>query len=62
MTDVQITFEKDGTSLDYDAKSIKELKFSVEPTRYPPGFSIKKRGLNSESLLDAISQVLFLCG
>ena len=62
MTDVQITFEKDGTSLDYDAKAIKELRFTAEPTRYPPGFSIKKRGLDTEALLDAISQVLFLCG
>jgi transcription-repair coupling factor (superfamily II helicase) len=61
MTDVQITFENDSGSLDYDARAIKELKFTVEPTRYPPGFSIKKRGLNTEALLDAINQVLFLC-
>lgn len=33
-----------GHTLDYDARRIRELRFEVEPTRYPPGFSIKKRG------------------
>jgi transcription-repair coupling factor (superfamily II helicase) len=60
MTDVQLSFNRE--TLDYDAKRLKELPFSAEATRYPPGFSIKKRGLNSEALLDAISQVLYLCG
>lgn len=60
MTDVQIAFH--GDSLDYDARRIRELRFQVEPTRYPPGFSIKKRGLGEgEALLGAISDVLFAC-
>ncbi len=60
MTDVQIAFHDDA--LDYDARRIRELRFKVEPTRYPPGFSIKKRGLGEgEALLGAISDVLFAC-
>ena len=60
MTDVQISFEQE--SIDYDAKGIKELPYNVEPTRYPPGFSIKKRGLSEADTLQAISRVLYLCG
>ena len=59
MTDVQISFAHE--SLDYDAKGIKALPYNIEPTRYPPGFSIKKRGLKSEQMLEAISRVLYLC-
>ena len=60
MTDVQIAFH--GDTLDYDARRLRELRFQVEPTRYPPGFSIKKRGLgNPEALLGAITDVLFVC-
>ncbi len=60
MTDVQIAFH--GDALDYDARRIRELRFQVEPTRYPPGFSIKKRGLGSaEALLGAVTDVLFAC-
>ena len=58
LTDVQISFEKTG--LDYDARKLKSLPFTAEATRYPPGFSIKKRGLKGDSLLDAISDVLYL--
>ena len=60
MTDVQIAFH--GDSLDYDARRIRELRFQVEPTRYPPGFSIKKRGLGTpEALIGAVTDVLFAC-
>ena len=59
MTDVQLSFEQE--SIDYDAKALKALPYSVEPTRYPPGFSIKKRGLKGKGL-EAISDVLYLCG
>lgn len=60
MTDIEIAF---GTeTVDYDARLIKELPFTVEPTRYPPGFSIRKRGLKAEGYIDAISRVLYACG
>jgi transcription-repair coupling factor (superfamily II helicase) len=60
MTDVQIAFH--AASVDYDARRIKALRFTVEPTRYPPGFSIKKRGLGEGAqLLGAITDVLFAC-
>ncbi len=59
MTDVQISFEQE--TVDYDAKGLRELSYTVEATRYPPGFSIKKRGLSEEQRLDAISRVLYLC-
>ncbi len=59
MTDIQIIFEKE--SLDYDARGLKNLPYSVEVTRYPVGFSIKKRGLHQEKQFDAINRVLYLC-
>ena len=59
MTDVQLSFEQE--TIDYDAKALKALPYSVEPTRYPPGFSIKKKGLKGRGL-EAISDVLYLCG
>ena len=60
MTDVQLSFESE--SVDYDARTLRELPYNVEPTRYPPGFSIKKRGLKEGELLEAITRVLYLCG
>lgn len=60
MTDLELAFKSE--TVDYDARLIRELPFSVEPTRYPPGFSIKKRGLAREDYLDAISRVLYACG
>lgn len=60
MTDIQLSFHQE--SLDYDTRGLKSLAFSVEPTRYPPGFSIKKRGLKREDHLKAIMDVLYLCG
>ncbi len=60
MTDVQISFEME--EVDYDARGVRTLPYGVEPTRYPPGFSIKKRGLKMDELVMAISKVLYLCG
>ncbi len=62
MTDVQLSFDGELESLDYDAKALKGLKFQVEATRYPPGFSIKKRGLKPQDVPEAISEVLYLVG
>lgn len=58
MTDIQVSFERE--SLDYDARKIKALPFSVEPTRYPPGFSLKKRGLKGDEVLGALTDTLYL--
>jgi len=60
MTDVQISFEQD--SVDYDARKLRELPFRVTPTRYPPGFSVARRGLRDEKLIVALQQLLYLCG
>ena len=60
MTDIQLTFHHD--SLDYDARGIKGLRFDAQPTRYPPGFSLKKRGLKEDEVLQAVQEVLYLCG
>ncbi len=63
MTDVQISLRADDVeALDYDAKAFRQLPFSVEATRYPPGFSIKKRGLKPEDLPGAVTDVLYLVG
>ena len=60
MTDIQISFAQE--KIDYDAKGIRELSYTVEPTRYPPGFSLKKRGLKGIDALTALSEILYLCG
>lgn len=62
MTDVQVSFAADLDSLDFDAKKLRSLPFRVEATRYPPGFSIKKRGLKAEDLAGAVQDVLYLVG
>ncbi|MFO7544926.1 MAG: transcription-repair coupling factor [Trueperaceae bacterium] len=62
MTDVQVAFERDLDAIDYDAKTLKSMSFAVEPTRYPPGFSIKKRGQKTGDLPGAVMEVLYLVG
>ncbi len=62
MTDVQLSFETAFETIDYDAKRMKGLAFSVEPTTYPPGFSIKKRGLKAADLPGAVMELLYLVG
>ncbi len=62
MTDIEITFHQDGVeNLDYDAQGLKKLPQSIEVTSYPPGFSIKKRGIKQEELSKVLSDVLYLC-
>ncbi len=62
MTDVQVAFAGEVGAIDYDAKRLKGLPFQVEATRYPPGFSIKKRGQSSEALPGAVTELLYLVG
>ncbi|ADI13281.1 transcription-repair coupling factor [Truepera radiovictrix] len=58
MTDIQVSFAHEN--LDYDARKLKTLPFGVEPTRYPPGFSLKKRGLRGSEVLGALTDTLYL--
>src|SRR6056297_2646048 len=44
MTDVQVSFRANFDELDYDPRKLRDLPFTAEATRYPPGFSVKKRG------------------
>ncbi|WP_456476933.1 transcription-repair coupling factor [Oceanithermus sp.] len=44
---------------DYDARALRELPYRIEPTRYPPGFRIDKRGLRPAERLDAIARLLY---
>jgi transcription-repair coupling factor (superfamily II helicase) len=62
MTDVQISFVGEHDSLDFDARALKALPFQVEATRYPPGFSVKKRGLKTADLPSAVMDVLYTVG
>ncbi|MDZ7706062.1 MAG: transcription-repair coupling factor [Trueperaceae bacterium] len=59
MTDVQLSFA--DSDIDYDVRKLRNLPYTVEPTRYPPGFSLKKRGLSPEKILDALTEILYLC-
>ncbi len=60
LTEIQLVFERNPDALDYDAKAMRELPYGIEPKKYPPGFSLKKRGLKVEELLEAISRILYL--
>ena len=62
MTDIQLSFRDDHDALDYDNRTLRELAFRVEATRYPPGFSIKKKGLKPEAVPGAVTEVLYLVG
>ncbi len=57
MLDFEIIFQED---LNYNAQGIERLPYKVEVTKYPPGFSLKKRNLG-EDALKAISEVLYQC-
>lgn len=48
--------------IDYDARGLRELPFTAEPTRYPPGFRIAKRGLAPEGYPKALIRVLYQLG
>ena len=61
LTDVQLSFASDQEGIDYDARKLKALPYVVEPTRYPPGFSLKKRGLAPERIPQALTEILYLC-
>ncbi|WP_337870256.1 transcription-repair coupling factor [Meiothermus sp.] len=60
MLHLQIAFQT--SALDYDAKALRALPFRVEPTQYPPGFRIPKKGLRPEGYVQALSEVLYLVG
>lgn len=62
MSDIQLTFDREEDKLDYDAAAIRRLKFDAEPTRYPPGFSIKKRGLKEGDVLKVLLELLYKIG
>jgi transcription-repair coupling factor (superfamily II helicase) len=57
---LQIAFE--SSRLDYDAKALRALPFRVEPTQYPPGFRIPKKGLQAQEYIQTLSEVLYLVG
>jgi len=62
MTDVQVSMNGALETLDYDAKRLRALAFKAEPTRYPPGFSVKKKGLKDVEVPGALMELLYLVG
>ena len=48
--------------LDYDAAALRSLPFAVEPTRYPPGFRVRKLGLAPKDYPEALQRVLYALG
>jgi hypothetical protein len=41
---------------------VRELGVAVERTTYPPGFSLKRRGVTPERMLQAVIDLLYACG
>lgn len=62
MTDVQVSFHEAFDELEYDPRALRELPFTAEATRYPPGFSVKKKGLDAEALPKRLQQLLQVVG
>ena len=62
MTDVQVSFHAAFDDLDYDPRKLRDLPYAAEATRYPPGFSVKKRGLKTADLPQALQQLLYVVG
>ena len=60
MTDVQVAFHH--ADLDYDARAVRELGVPAERTTYPPGFSLKRRGVSQDRMLQAVIDLLYACG
>jgi len=60
MTDVQVAFHH--ADLDYDARAVRQVGVQVERTVYPPGFSLKRRGVSQERMLQAVIELLYACG
>jgi len=59
-THLQLTLG--GWPLDYDARALRELPFAAEPTRYPPGFRVAKRGLAPEHYPEVLQRLLYVLG
>ena len=57
LLDFEIIFQEDLT---YNARGLEALPYKIEVNKYPPGFSLKKRGLG-ENVLKTISEVLYQC-
>jgi len=55
---LQVAFEH--WPLDYDSKGLRELPVRAEPTQYPPGFRLPKKGLNPNQYVQLISDLLYL--
>jgi transcription-repair coupling factor (superfamily II helicase) len=60
MTDVQVAFH--AAAIDYDARAVRDLPATVERTQYPPGFSVKRRGVDGPRMLGILMDLLYACG
>jgi transcription-repair coupling factor (superfamily II helicase) len=60
LTDVQVSFHR--SDIDYDPRAVRELGVQAERTTYPPGFSLKRRGVTPERMLQAVVDLLYACG
>jgi transcription-repair coupling factor (superfamily II helicase) len=57
MTAIQVTFGQ--TTLDYDARALKQTGLKVDVTKYPLGFKIDKRGLKADEYARTVLDVLY---
>ncbi len=58
LTHLEVVFPR--YPLDYDARGLKGLPFRVEPTQYPPGFRLEKKGLRPRDYPEALMEALYL--
>jgi transcription-repair coupling factor (superfamily II helicase) len=58
MTQISVNFAPNST-LDYDAKALRNSSVKLEVTKYPPGVKLEKRGLKPDEYAKVILEILY---
>ncbi len=59
MTQLMVQFAPNRGKLDYDAKATKNHPNKLQVTKYPPGFTLEKKGLKPDEYARAILEALY---
>ncbi|MFN3266812.1 MAG: DEAD/DEAH box helicase [Deinococcales bacterium] len=59
MTQLVVKFASQRGSLDYDARAVKNHPNTLVVTKYPPGFTLEKKGLKPDRYARAILEALY---
>ena len=57
MTQINVVISR--STLDYDARRLKDIPHKVEVTKYPVGFKLEKKGLKPDEYARVLLEVLY---